>query len=244
MQRMTSAAGTVVRADDSSILDRWDVAHAAALSPPELLLYRSNLLGADKRVTNFGGGNTSAKLAMPDPLSGEPVQVLWVKGSGGDLGSMKLDGFATLYQDKLERLIARYTGPAMEDAMVALYPHCTFALNPRAASIDTPLHAFVPRAHVDHTHPDAVIAVAAAADSERLTREIWNGEIGWLAWRRPGFELGLQLQRFAAAHPEAKGVLMAAHGLITWADDPRECYATTLGAINRAQAWLEDHARD
>jgi rhamnulose-1-phosphate aldolase/alcohol dehydrogenase len=244
MRGMTVAAGSVARADDPhGIPDRWDGAHAGALSQPELLLYRSNLLGADKRVTNFGGGNTSAKLAMPDPLTGDTVPVLWVKGSGGDLGSMALDGFATLYLDKLESLVARYTGPEMEDAMVALYAHCTFALNPRAASIDTPLHAFVPRAHVDHTHPDAVIAVAAAADSERLTHEIWHGEIGWLPWRRPGFELGLQLRRFAAAQPGAKGVLMAAHGLITWADDPRACYETTLGAINRAQVWLADRAR-
>lgn len=221
--------------------DRWDAAKAATLSPEELLLYRSNLLGSDKRITNFGGGNTSSKIPMPDPLTGETVEVLWVKGSGGDIGSMKLDGFSTLYQSKLMALAARYRGREHEDEMLALYPHCTFNLNPRATSIDTPLHGLVPRAHIDHVHPDAVIAVAATADSERITREIYGSEIGWLPWLRPGFELGVRLRQFAETHPEAKGVILEAHGLFTWGDTPYGCYRTTIDIINRAIAWLAEH---
>ena len=223
--------------------DRWDAAHAATLRPEDLLLYRSNLLGADKRVTNYGGGNTSSKLRMSDPLTGEDVTVLWVKGSGGDLGSMKLDGFATLYQDKLVGLQRLYRGVAQEDAMVALFQHCTFNLNPRAPSIDTPLHSFVPAIHVDHMHPDAIIAIAATGDSRTITAEIFGDEIGWLPWKRPGFELGLWLQHFCAEHPNAKGVLLEAHGLFTWAEDQRACYATTLDVINRATVWLAGRAR-
>jgi rhamnulose-1-phosphate aldolase/alcohol dehydrogenase len=230
--------------DRADVLEnRWDATHAATLSPERLLLYRSNLLGADKRITNFGGGNTSSKLVMPDPLTGEPVTVLWVKGSGDDLGSMKLDGFATLYQAKLETLVGRYRGPQMEDDMVALYNHCTFNLNPRAPSIDTPLHGLVCWPHVDHVHPDAVIAIAATPDSRAITREIYGGEIGWLDWRRPGFELGLWLRRFVEENPRASGVVLEAHGLFTWADDQKACYKTTIDTINRAAAWLEDRSR-
>lgn len=224
---------------DADLLDdRWDASRAATLKPEELLLYRSNLLGSDKRVTNYGGGNTSSKLAMTDPLTGGSVEVLWVKGSGGDVGSMKLDGFATLYMDKLRGLRRVYPGVAGEDAMVALFNHCTFNLNPRAPSIDTPLHAFVPRPHVDHMHPDAIIAIAASADGERITEAVFGHEIGWLPWKRPGFELGVWLQRFCEAHPNAKGVILGAHGLFTWADDQRECYETTVATINKAIAWL------
>jgi rhamnulose-1-phosphate aldolase/alcohol dehydrogenase len=222
---------------------RWDEAKAAGLSAPELLLYRSNLLGSDKRITNYGGGNTSSKLMQPDALTGEQVEVLWVKGSGGDLGSMKLDGFATLYQEKLLRLPERYRGPEHEDEMVGLYPHCTFNLNPRAASIDTPLHSLVPWPHVDHMHPDAVIAIAASADSRAITREIFGDEIGWLPWRRPGFELGLWLRKFARGNPRARGVVLEAHGLFTWANSQKECYETTLETINRATAWLGEKSR-
>jgi rhamnulose-1-phosphate aldolase/alcohol dehydrogenase len=218
--------------------DKWDEAQAAALKPEELLLYRSNLLGSDKHITNYGGGNTSSKLSMPDPLTGEPVEVLWVKGSGGDIGSMKLDGFATLYLAKLKALIDRYTGPDMEDAVVDFYPHCTFNLNPRATSIDTPLHGFVPWPHVDHVHPDAIIAIAASADGKAITREIFGDEIGWLPWRRPGFELGLWLKRFAEENPRAKGVILEAHGLFTWGQTQRDCYRTTIDTINRAIAYL------
>jgi rhamnulose-1-phosphate aldolase/alcohol dehydrogenase len=213
------------------------------MTPAELLLYRSNLLGSDRHVTNYGGGNTSAKLEMTDPLTREPVTVLWVKGSGGDLGSMKLDGFSTLYLDKLLRLPALYRGPQDEDAMVGLYPHCTFNLNPRAPSIDTPLHAFIDRPHVDHMHPDSVIAIAASSDGNALTREIYGDDIGWLSWIRPGFELGLQLQRFVKEYPKAQGVILEAHGLFTWGATAKQCYDTTLSVIDRATRWLGERNR-
>lgn len=216
----------------------WNDAAAAALSPYEQLLYRSNLLGSDKRITNFGGGNTSAKVEMTDPLTRKSVRVLWVKGSGGDIGTMKLDGFSTLYLEKLLALQELYSGPQDEDAMVQLYPQCTFNVNPRAPSIDTPLHAYVDRAHVDHMHPDAVIAIAASSDSRALTQQIYGDEIGWLPWIRPGFELGLRLQRFVAEHPRARGVILEAHGLFTWGSTSKECYETTLEVINRASQWL------
>jgi rhamnulose-1-phosphate aldolase/alcohol dehydrogenase len=221
----------------------WDDAKAAAMPEPERLLYRSNLLGSDKRITNYGGGNTSAKVTMRDPLTGADVQVLWVKGSGGDVGSMKLDGFATLYMDKLAALPGLYRGPDHEDGMVGLLPHCTFNLNPRAASIDTPLHAYVPRLHVDHMHPDAIIAIAASANSRDLTREVFGEEIGWLPWRRPGFELGLWLSQFCKDHPDAKGVILESHGLFTWADDARACYDLTLATIQTAMDWFTEQTR-
>jgi len=224
--------------------DRWDAAPVASMRPEELLLYRSNLLGSDKRITNYGGGNTSSKLQMPDPLTGGTVEVLWVKGSGGDVGSMKLDGFATLYQDRLVALQKRYPGVAGEDAMVALFNLCTFNLNPRAPSIDTPLHSFVPHPHVDHMHPDAIIAIAASEDGEAITKAVFGDEIGWLPWKRPGFELGLWLQKFCADHPDAKGVILGAHGLFTWADDQHACYKTTIVTINKAIAWLADRTKD
>ena len=226
--------------DTTLLASRWDARHAATLTPPELLLYRSNLLGSDLRITNFGGGNTSAKLAERDPLSGEAVTVLWVKGSGGDLGSIRLDGFATLYQEKLEGLKTLYRGPTQEDEMVGYLPHCTFNLNPRAASIDTPLHGFLPYAHVDHMHPDAVIAIAASKNSRALTKEIYGDSVGWLPWRRPGFELGLMLERFARDNPQAIGVVLESHGLFTWGHDGRACYETTIATINKAIAWLAE----
>jgi rhamnulose-1-phosphate aldolase/alcohol dehydrogenase len=222
------------------LLSRWDDNLAAVLGAPELLLYRSNLLGSDVRITNFGGGNTSAKLPMLDPLTREPVTTLWVKGSGGDLGTMRLDGFSTLYLQKLQTLPALYRGPQDEDAMVGLYPHCTFNLNPRSPSIDTPLHAFIDHPHVDHMHPDAVIAIAASSDSCLLTKRIYGGEIGWLPWIRPGFELGLQLQRFVREHPRARGVILEAHGLFTWGATSKECYDNTLDVVNRAVQWLAE----
>ena len=223
----------------STLSSQWDDTVAATLSEPEKLRYRSNLLGADKRVTNYGGGNTSAKLMERDPLTGEEVEVLWVKGSGGDLGSMDLGGFATLYMDKLMALQGLYRGEAHEDEMVGYLPHCTFGLNPRAASIDTPLHAYVNRKHVDHVHPDALIAVAAMTNSEEATHEIYGDEIGWLPWKRPGFELGLMLQRFITENPDAKGVVLASHGLFTWDDDCRGCYELTIATLNRCIAWLD-----
>ncbi|WP_018634240.1 bifunctional rhamnulose-1-phosphate aldolase/short-chain dehydrogenase [Neomegalonema perideroedes] len=217
----------------------WDDAKAAGMSESEKLLYRSNLLGSDKRVTNYGGGNTSAKVMEADPLSGEKVEVLWVKGSGGDIGSMKMDGFSTLYMDKLRALKGKYRGLAHEDEMVGYLPHCTFNLNARAASIDTPLHAYVPRKHVDHVHSDAIIAIAASADSKALTQEIFGEVIGWLPWKKPGYELGLWLEKFAVENPQAKGCVLESHGLFTWADDAKDCYLTTLEVINKAYAWLE-----
>jgi rhamnulose-1-phosphate aldolase/alcohol dehydrogenase len=217
---------------------RWDDARAHGMTEAEKLLYRSNLLGSDKRITNYGGGNTSAKVMERDPLTGAPVEALWVKGSGGDVGSIKMDGFATLYMDKLRALKGVYTGVAMEDAMVGLLPHCTFNLNPRAASIDTPLHAYVPRKHVDHMHPDAIIAIAAAKNSRALTAEIFGDAIGWLPWKRPGYELGLWLEKYCLDHPDAKGVVLESHGLFTWDDDAKTCYTLTLDIIQTAMDWF------
>src|SRR5262245_49816895 len=223
---------------------RWDDSHAAGLSPAQLLLYRSNLLGSDKRITNLGGGNTSAKIREKDPLTGEDVDVLWVKGSGGDLGTMKLDGFSTLYQSKFRTLEKFYKAGTDNDAvMVPLYAHCAFNMNPRAASIDTPLHGLVDRAHVDHMHPDALIALAATTDSKALTQEIFGGEIGWLPWIRPGYELGLKLRELTQKNPKLKGAVLEAHGLFTWADTSKACYENTLDIINRATAWLNDKSR-
>ncbi|TPK67602.1 bifunctional rhamnulose-1-phosphate aldolase/short-chain dehydrogenase [Mesorhizobium sp. B2-4-19] len=223
----------------SRLANLWDDATAKGMSDPELLVYRSNTLGSDKRVTNYGGGNTSSKIWQKDPLSGETVEVLWVKGSGGDSASIKLDGFATLYMDKLRALKGLYRGVEHEDEMVGYLPHCTFNLNPRAASIDTPLHAYVPKPFVDHMHPDAIIAIAAAKDSKALTKEIFGDAIGWLPWKRPGFELGLWLEKFCLEHPAAKGVILESHGLFTWGDTPKECYETTISVINQAIEWFE-----
>src|SRR6516164_1824141 len=228
---------------DASLPDLWDDERAASLDEPGLLLYRSNLLGGDLRITNFGGGNTSAKLVAPDPLTAAPTKVLWVKGSGGDIGSMKLDGFSTLYLDKLLALRSVYRGLEHEDEMVALFNHCTFNLNPRATSIDTPLHGFVPPAHVDHVHADAVIAIAASENAEALTREIYGGELGFLLWQRPGFDLGLKLGAMAEANPSMKGVVLGGHGLFTWGPTSKDCYRITLEMINKAAEWLGANAR-
>jgi rhamnulose-1-phosphate aldolase/alcohol dehydrogenase len=217
----------------------WDDAKAASMSEPERLVYRSNLLGSDKRVTNYGGGNTSSKIMQKDPLTGEMVEVLWVKGSGGDNASIKLDGFATLYMDKLRALKGLYRGVEFEDEMVGYLPHATFNLNPRASSIDTPLHAYVNRPYVDHMHPDAIIAIAASKNSKELTQQIFGDVIGWLPWKKPGFELGLWLEKFCLDNPNAKGVVLESHGLFTWGDTPKECYETTIAIINQAIEWFE-----
>ncbi|WP_424988720.1 bifunctional rhamnulose-1-phosphate aldolase/short-chain dehydrogenase [Microbulbifer sp. S227A] len=224
--------------------NKWDVALADTMSEPEKLLYRSNLLGSDKRITNFGGGNTSAKVTQKDPLTGDMVEVLWVKGSGGDVGSIKMDGFSTLYMDKLNALRGIYRGVEFEDEMVGFLPHCTFNLNPRAASIDTPLHAYVPKKHVDHMHPDAIIAIAAAKDSKALTQKIFGDSIGWLPWKKPGYELGLWLSDFCEKNPDAKGVVLESHGLFTWADDAQDCYELTLEIIQTAMDWFETETTD
>ncbi|HRC74827.1 MAG TPA: bifunctional rhamnulose-1-phosphate aldolase/short-chain dehydrogenase [Kouleothrix sp.] len=226
----------------------WDDAIADALDPVGRLVYRSNLLGSDQRITNTGGGNTSSKIVETDPLSGQPAEVLWVKGSGGDLRTAKRENFSSLYLDKLRGLQQHYhhapvRGPKtpIEDAIVDLYRHCTFNLNPRPSSIDTPLHGFVPSRHVDHMHPNAVIAIAAAKNSERLTREIYGDAVIWTPWQRPGFDLGLILERICAEHPHASGVILGSHGLINWADDDKACYELTLDLIERAARYIEAH---
>ncbi|NBZ87080.1 bifunctional rhamnulose-1-phosphate aldolase/short-chain dehydrogenase [Rhodobacteraceae bacterium CYK-10] len=228
---------------DITLPNLWDASKAATMDEPGKLLYRSNLLGSDLRITNFGGGNTSAKVKARDPLTGEEVTVLWVKGSGGDIGSMKLDGFATLYMDKLAQLRAQYRSLDQEDAMVDALGHCIFNLNPRAPSIDTWLHGFVPKAHVDHVHSDAVIAIAACAEQVRLTEEIFGGEIGYLPWQRPGIDLGIKLGELAVSRPDLKGVVLGQHGLFTWADTAEDCYALTLEIINKAAVWLREHGK-
>ena len=219
-------------------ISRWDDAVASGFSPAELLLYRSNLLGADLTVTNFGGGNTSAKLMEIDPLTGRRVEILWVKGSGGDIGSMGLDGFATLYQDKLLALEKHYGGPEDDDKMVGYLPHCTFNLNARAASIDTPLHSLLPFAHIDHVHPDAIIALAASSGGEQATREIWGDRIGWLPWKRPGYTLGVMLHEYVKANPRVEGVMLAGHGIICWAQSSQACYEHTIALIADAAIYL------
>ena len=221
----------------------WDHKKTGHMTEAELLLYRSNLLGSDKRVTNFGGGNTSAKIMETDPLSGEDTEVLWVKGSGGDIGSMEISGFSTLYMEKLQSLKQLYRGVEFEDEMVGYLPHCTFRLNPRAASIDTPLHAYVPHKHVDHVHADAIIAIAASKTSKDLTKEIFGDKIGWLPWKRPGYELGLWLEKFCLENPDADGVVLESHGLFTWADTASGCYDITLSTINTAIAWLDSKSQ-
>ncbi|MCY3780862.1 MAG: bifunctional rhamnulose-1-phosphate aldolase/short-chain dehydrogenase [Chloroflexi bacterium] len=225
----------------------WDETHAASLDAVDRLVYRSNLLGADQRITNTGGGNTSSKIWQIDPLSGADVDVMVVKGSGGDLRTAKRENFAALYMDKLMQLQAVYAAAEVkgvktpiEDAMVGMYRHCVFNLNPRASSIDTPLHAFIPYRHVDHTHPNAVIAIAASSNGRALTREIYGDEVIWLDWLRPGFELGLQLGETIAANPGCVGILLGGHGLIDWADDDKECYDLSLTLIEKAASYLAE----
>ena len=224
--------------------DKWDEALAATLDAPELLRYRSNLLGSDLRITNFGGGNTSSKLDETDPVGGGTVKVLWVKGSGGDLGSIKRTGFATLYLDRLLSLEAQYKGVAEEDAMVALYPLVTFNNNPTAASIDTPLHGFLPFPHVDHLHPDWGIALAASANGKQKMEE-FNREFGhklaWLPWQRPGFELGMMLRKIVEDTPGCDGVVLGGHGLFTWGETQRECYLSTITIIDQIGQFIERH---
>ena len=220
------------------IEDRWDDARAASLDAAGLLLYRSNLLGSDLRITNYGGGNTSAKITETDPLTGEQARTLWVKGSGGDLGSMTRAGFAVLYLARLLGLERQYRGLAQEDDMVDLLPLCAFGKSSVAPSIDTPLHAYLPFEHVDHVHPDSVIAIAAAKDSERLTEEVFEGRLAWLPWQRPGFDLALKLRDAAQRRPDIDGIVLAGHGLFTWGKTSKECYRNTLAVIRRANEWL------
>jgi rhamnose utilization protein RhaD (predicted bifunctional aldolase and dehydrogenase)/NAD(P)-dependent dehydrogenase (short-subunit alcohol dehydrogenase family) len=224
--------------------DRWDPAVAETLDEPELLRYRSNLLGSDLRITNFAGGNTSSKIDELDPLTGQAVKVLWVKGSGGDLGSIKRGGFATLYQDKLLALEKLYRGPETEDSMAEMYALCAFRGNPIAASIDTPLHGFLPFAHVDHLHPDWGIALAASANGkakmEEFNRE-FHHRLVWLPWYRPGFELAMMMKHAVEKNPGCDGIVLGGHGLFTWGETQRECYVNTLTVIDRLGQFIEKH---
>ena len=224
--------------------DRWDPAVAAKLDEPELLRYRSNLLGSDLRITNFAGGNTSSKVTETDPLTGEQVEVIWVKGSGGDLGSIKRGGFATLYQQKLLALERCYKGIDTEDDMVAMYPVCAFRNNPVAASIDTPLHGFLPFPHVDHLHPDWGIALAASANGKVKMDEFnteYNHSLIWIPWQRPGFDLGLIMRNAVRNHPGCDGVVLGGHGLFTWGQTQRECYLNTITIIDQIGQFIARH---
>ena len=227
--------------------DLWDAELAAKFDEPELLRYRSNLLGADLRITNFGGGNTSSKIIETDPVSGASTEVLWVKGSGGDLGSIQCGGFATLFLDKLVGLKTRYRGVANEDEMVEFYPLCAFGKNSVAASIDTSLHAFLPFRHVDHLHPDWGIAMAATANGlERLAEfnRSFNHHLVWVSWQRPGFELGLMMENAVKAHPDCDGIVLGGHGLFTWGDTQRECYLNTITIIDQIGQFVLGHAAE
>ena len=219
----------------------WDESKAASMAGDEvaLLVYRSNLLGADLRLTNYGGGNTSCKAMAKDPLTGLETEVMWVKGSGGDLGTMKRNGLAALYVDRLRSLKNVYRGLEFEDEMVELFNHCIYDLASKTPSIDTPLHGFLPFKHIDHLHPDAAIAIAAAKDGERITKELFNGTIGWVKWQRPGFELGLMLKQCLDENPGIRGIMLGSHGLFTWGDTAYESYINTLEVIERCAQYLE-----
>jgi len=221
----------------------WDESKAASLAGDEvgLLVFRSNLLGADLRLTNYGGGNTSCKAMAKDPLTGKETEVMWVKGSGGDLGTMKRNGLAALYVDRLRSLKNVYRGLEYEDEMVELFNHCIYDLASKAPSIDTPLHGFLPFKHIDHLHPDAAIAIAAAKDGERITKELFNGTIGWVKWQKPGFELGLMLKQCLDENPGIRGIMLGSHGLFTWGDTAYESYINTLEVIERCARYLEDN---
>ena len=223
----------------------WDEAKASEMTrvgdEVGLLLYRSNLLGADLRLTNYGGGNTSCKAYTKDPLTGSETEVMWIKGSGGDLGTLKRNGLAALYVNRLRSLEKIYRGIEQEDEMVALFNHCIFDLDSRAPSIDTPLHAFLPFRHIDHLHPDAAIAIAAARDGERITMELFNGTIGWVGWQRPGFDLGLKLKKCLDENPGIRGIMLGSHGLFTWGDSAYECYLNSLETIERCAQYLEEN---
>jgi rhamnulose-1-phosphate aldolase/alcohol dehydrogenase len=221
----------------------WDDTAAEKFGDDEvgLLIYRSNLLGADLRLTNYGGGNTSCKVMAKDPLSGAETEVMWIKGSGGDIGTLKKSGLAALYVDRLRSLKNVYRGVEHEDEMVELFNHCIYDLSSKAPSIDTPLHGFLPFKHIDHLHPDAAIAIAAAKDGEQITRELFNGQIGWVDWKKPGFELGLQLKQCLDENPGIRGIMLGSHGLFTWGDTAYESYVNTLEVIEICASYLEEN---
>lgn len=218
----------------------WDEQKAKSLGDDQvaLLIYRSNILGADLRITNYGGGNTSCKTIEKDPLTGKDVEVMWVKGSGGDIGTLTKSGLAALYVDKLRALEGIYRGIAHEDEMVGLFNHCIYDLDSKAPSIDTPLHSFLPFKHIDHLHPDAAIAIAASKDGEKITAELFEGQIAWVPWQRPGFDLGLQLRNALDANPGIRGIMLGGHGLFTWGETAYECYINSLEVIEKASAFL------
>ena len=220
----------------------WDKKKADAIGDDqvELFLYRSNILGADLRITNFGGGNTSCKTIEKDPITNEEVEVMWIKGSGGDIGTLKRNGIAGLYNQRLHELKKVYRGLEYEDEMVALFNHCIFDLESRAPSIDTPLHGLLPFKHIDHLHPDALIAIAAAKDSEKITKEIWGDTMGWVPWQRPGFDLGLQLETCLNENPGIRGIVLGSHGVFTWGDTSYESYINSLEVIEVASQYIED----
>ncbi|WP_282030154.1 bifunctional aldolase/short-chain dehydrogenase [Winogradskyella eximia] len=220
----------------------WDDTKVEKIKNDEvaLFLYRSNILGRDLRITNYGGGNTSCKTIEKDPLTNKDVEVMWVKGSGGDIGTLTRSGIAGLYTDRLRDLKKVYRGVAYEDEMVALFNHCIFDLDSKAPSIDTPLHGLLPFKHIDHLHPDALIAVAAAKDSEKVTKEIWGDTMGWVPWKKPGFELGLMLEKCLADNPEIRGIVLGSHGLFTWGDTSYECYINSLEVIEMASDYIEN----
>jgi len=231
-----------VRKDFKQVSYLWDDAVAASMAGDEvaLLVYRSNLLGADLRLTNYGGGNTSCKANAIDPVSGKESEVMWVKGSGGDLGTMKRNGLAALYVDRFRSLKNVYRGLDHEDEMVALFNHCIYDLDSKAPSIDTPLHGFLPFKHIDHLHPDAAIAIAAAKDGEKITKELFGGKIGWVKWQKPGFDLGLQLKQCLDENPGIRGIMLGSHGLFTWGDTAYESYINTLEVIEICANYLEE----
>jgi len=221
----------------------WDEKKAADLAGDEvgLLIYRSNLLGADLRLTNYGGGNTSCKAIAKNPLTGVETEVMWVKGSGGDIGTLKKSGLAALYMDRLLSLKNIYRGLEYEDEMVELFNHCIYDLASKAPSIDTALHGFLPFRHIDHLHPDAAIAIAAAKDGKKITKELFNGSIGWVEWQKPGFDLGLKLKKCLDENPGIRGIMLGSHGLFTWGDTAYESYINTLEVIERCAAYLQDN---
>jgi rhamnose utilization protein RhaD (predicted bifunctional aldolase and dehydrogenase)/NAD(P)-dependent dehydrogenase (short-subunit alcohol dehydrogenase family) len=224
--------------------DRWDEKVVRGLEEPELLRYRSNLLGSDLRITNFGGGNTSSKITQTDPLSGKKADVLWIKGSGGDLGSIKLAGLATLYLEKLQGLESLYRGAEYEDELVEMYPVCAFGKSTVAASIDTPLHGFLPYRHIDHLHPDWAIALAASANGREKMEEfngLFEHYLVWVPWQRPGFELAMMLRRAVQESPNCDGVVLGGHGLFTWGDTQRECYENTISIIDQLGQFVMEH---
>ena len=223
----------------------WDDAIAAKFAGDEvaLLIYRSNILGADLRLTNYGGGNTSCKVMAKDPLTGVETEIMWIKGSGGDIGTLKKSGLAALYNDRLRNLKNIYRGLEHEDEMVELFNHCIYDLNSKAPSIDTPLHGFLPFKHIDHLHPDAAIAIAAAKDGKKITAELFNNTIGWVDWRKPGFELGLELKACLDSNPGIKGIMLGSHGLFTWGDTAYESYINTLEVVEKCAEFIEESVR-